>query len=250
MTIPFVQLMMAVDDVRRALGHLMEATSRISEVSEFEKYLPVGDHLYAMRLLYSHVHEAGNALRALDVAAKARVDAALTNKSNVMEDLEELRRYFNRPDYKRTVVARMRNAIGFHYNRKDIAALVEKYFVDDAESRATAAESGVLGRMADQLLIKAFDDVLGGDLLARESAGGDTRAEKNVREMTRLMVKLTSFVDELFESLVSQRLELPVTPPRGVIKIPQHVLRFLELHARGRGADTQEEEARDDGPTR
>ncbi len=56
-TAPILRLMMAVDDVRRANIKLIEASERLGG-TEVDRYLALGDWLYAMRLLFTHIHEA------------------------------------------------------------------------------------------------------------------------------------------------------------------------------------------------
>jgi hypothetical protein len=220
MTVPLVRLMMSVDDMRRAQDQLLAATARLERVPEFEKYLPLGDHLYAMRLLYSHLHEAGRALRALDTAAKKRVDALIAQKPESQEILSALRVFFNASDYETSFLSRMRNAIGFHYDHAEVMALVQTHFKPGVVGQAVAAEFGGLGRMADVLLLTALDELAGGDLLT----GGDT-ASRVLREANILVVKLTRFVDHLFESLLAQRPAALVEQHEGVVGIPPHLRR-------------------------
>jgi hypothetical protein len=241
MTVPFVRLMMAVDDMRRAQDHLLEATVRLERVPDFEKYLPLGDHLYAIRRLYSHLHEAGRALRALDTAAKKRVDSLLASKPDVSKILRTLRVFFNAEDYDASFVSRMRNAIGFHYNPSEVSALVRKYFMEDALGQAVAAEVGALGRMADVLVLRVLDDLACGDLLT----GGGT-VERVVREATGVMVNLITFVDQLFDSLLAQTPDAGAEYHEGVVEIPVYLRRANWIDA-GR---TSDKEKRGDGQTR
>jgi hypothetical protein len=98
MTVPLLRLMMAVDDVRRAQIDFIETNVRLGRAPKLEKYLFLGDLLYAVRRLCSHVHEAGAALRSLDTLAKKRVDEALANKAEVLAALRDLRMFFNAAD--------------------------------------------------------------------------------------------------------------------------------------------------------
>jgi len=65
---------MAVDDVRRAQIQLVEAHERLDVIPPAESYRALGDFLYFMRLLFSHIHAAGHALRNLDTDAPKRAD--------------------------------------------------------------------------------------------------------------------------------------------------------------------------------
>src|SRR5258708_4812541 len=72
-TPPILRLMMAVDDVRRAQIRLIEAAERLDGVGT-DKYVAVGDWLYFLRLLFSHIHEARRALTGLDFEVEGRAD--------------------------------------------------------------------------------------------------------------------------------------------------------------------------------
>ena len=80
-TAPLLRLMMAVDDVRRASIRLIEATERLGGIG-IDKYLALGDWLYAMRLLFTHIHEARHALTNLDTHAPQRADSLLADRPN------------------------------------------------------------------------------------------------------------------------------------------------------------------------
>src|SRR5262245_47154811 len=73
-TAPLLRLMMAVDDVRRAQIKLVEDSERLGGTGA-DKYTALGDWLYTLRLLISHLHEARRALLGLDSAAPGRADA-------------------------------------------------------------------------------------------------------------------------------------------------------------------------------
>lgn len=221
MTVPLVRLMMAVDDVRRAMGQLLEATDRLNRVPELEKYLAAGDHLYAIRRMYSHLHEAGKALRALDSVAKRKVDALLKERPKALRTLTELRSFFNSADYGQSFIRRMRNAIGFHYDQFEVARLVDTYFTGDSEGEGVASEMSLLGRMADQLLLTALDDLAGGDL----RTGGDMSRGK-LSEAAALAGRLAVVVDHLFECLVAQHPDAVLLHTEGAIEIQPHLRRM------------------------
>ena len=88
MTEPMLRLMMAVDDVRRAQIKLVEANERLGADTRFA----VGDWLYFMRLLFSHVHEAMYALRKLDSVAPRRADQLLGGRREALRSLKALRK--------------------------------------------------------------------------------------------------------------------------------------------------------------
>lgn len=114
MTAPTVRLMIAVDDVRRAQIQLVEVDERP------KRHRALGDFLYFLRLLFSHIHEAGNALRQLDgwaqggAAGENRVNALLAGEEHRdgMKALRKLRQFFGRPAYGDSLIPRVRNTIG------------------------------------------------------------------------------------------------------------------------------------------
>src|SRR5713101_8428699 len=119
-TAPILRLMMAVDDVRRANIKLIEASERLGG-TEVDRYLALGDWLYAMRLLFSHIHEARHALTNLDTHAPQRADLLLAyrpddrppdNRRAARRSLKALRKFFCSADYKTSFIARVRNTIG------------------------------------------------------------------------------------------------------------------------------------------
>ncbi len=82
-TAPLLRLMMAVDDVRRAQIKLVEDSERLDGTGA-DKYTALGDWLYALRLLISHLHEARRALLGLDSVAPGRADALLAGRKGAL----------------------------------------------------------------------------------------------------------------------------------------------------------------------
>lgn len=146
MTVPVLRLLMAVDDVRRAQMQPVEAHERLDVVPAPEKYRALGDWLYFMRLLFSHLHEAGIAVRRLDTNAKRRVDAALAENGEALVALKAVRKFFNSADYDKSLIARVRNSIGSHYDDGEVSALVTAVVTDDTLLESTFAEVGGLAR--------------------------------------------------------------------------------------------------------
>jgi len=144
--------MMAVDDVRRAQILLVDAMERLEEPAE--RHRAGGDFLYAARLLFSHLHEAGHALRQLDAAARGddgenRINGLLAGEDHRegMVALKACRRFFSAQGYWASLIPRVRNAIGSHYDERVVAELVKDEFTGDQllEDPALAAEG-----LADQ----------------------------------------------------------------------------------------------------
>jgi hypothetical protein len=142
MTVPVLRLLMAVDDVRRAQFDLVAAHERLGDVSQSETFLRLGDYLYAMRRLFSHLHEAGVAVRRLDTSAKKRVDALLAGRTKAVAAVKSVRTFFNAGDYERSFVSRVRNTVGFHYDDAEVAALVKAELKEDSLLEATVSEVG------------------------------------------------------------------------------------------------------------
>lgn len=100
-----------------------------------------GDFLSFMRLLFSHLHEAGITVRRLDTNGKKRVNAVLAGNRDAVAALKTVRKVFNAGDYDKSWIARVRNSIGFHYNA-EVTTLVKAEVTDDALLESTVAEVG------------------------------------------------------------------------------------------------------------
>jgi len=129
MTAPAVRLMMAVDDVRRAQVHMVEAMERLDDPAD--RHRAPGDFLYFVRLLFSHMHEAGHALRQLDAAARGadgenRVNALFAGNREGMAALKAVRKFFSAQGYWGSLIPRVRNAIGSHYDERGEARGLEQ----------------------------------------------------------------------------------------------------------------------------
>jgi hypothetical protein len=80
--------------VRRTQINFVEASERLDDSAEAHRAL--GDFLYSMRLLFSHLHEAGHALCELDRVARDanglnRVSALLAGNREAMAALTKIR---------------------------------------------------------------------------------------------------------------------------------------------------------------
>jgi hypothetical protein len=218
MTAPILRLMMAVDDVRRAQIKLIEADERLGA----DKYLALGDWLYFMRLLFSHVHEARRALTGLDFAAPGRADELLAGKPEALVSLKALREFFSSPDYKQSLIARVRNTIGFHYDNAQIAALVKAEVTDDDFLESTAATVGGLARMADPLVRGIMNTLNGGDFLANEN---HTRQMATALDIAGHLITV---VDHLFDALLRAQFDAVVDRRDELVDVPPLVVRAGE----------------------
>lgn len=222
MTVPVLRLLMAVDDIRRAQLRLIEAHERIDVAPAEEKYLAFGDFLYAMRHLFSHLHEAGIAVRRLDTTAKKRVDAALAGNNEALASLRALREFFNASDYDKSLIARVRNTVGSHYNDAAVTELVQAEVAGDTLLEAMVAEVGGLTRMADPLIREIMYRLNGGDFLTQEAR------TTQVRKALELAGHLITFADHLFDSLIRRYPDPVVERRRALLEIPPLVIRARE----------------------
>ncbi len=222
MTVPLLRLVMAVDDVRRAQIQLVEARERIDLAPTAEKYLALGDFLYAMRHLFSHLHEAGIAIRRLDTKAKSRVDATLAGNREAVAALKAVRKFFNAADYGKSLTARVRNTIGSHYDDAEITALVRAEVTNDSLIESTAAEVGGLARIADPFVREIMYRLNGGDFLTQEEHTIE------VAKALDLAGHVTTFVDRLFDALIGQHPGAVVEQREALLEIPPLVIRARE----------------------
>jgi len=245
MTAPAVRLMMAVDDVRRAQIHMVEAMQRLDDPAE--RHRAPGDFLYSVRLLLSHMHEAGHALRQLDAAARGadgenRVNALLAGNREGMAALRELRRFFSAQGYWGSLIPRVRNVIGSHYDERAVAAVVKEGFTGDALLESTAASVGGLARMADTVVRAIMSRASGGDLVA---------AEAQHSQALDLCGHLIALVDHLFDALLRAHPDSIVERDTRVVDVPPLVARAREAveAARARLRDERRERAATGAPT-
>jgi hypothetical protein len=238
---PALWLMMAVDDVRRAQIHFVEAIERVDEPGE--KHRARGDFLYSLRLLFSHLHEAGHALRRLDgwaargAGGKNRVDDLLGDEEHRegMSALKELRRFFSAQGYWASLIPRVRNAIGSHYDERVVAELLAAAGAD-ATADATAASVGGLARMADTAVSAIVNGLNGGDLMADETK------TRQVSQALGVCGHLIKFVDHLFDALLRAHPDAIVERDTRIVDVPPLVARASEAMAATR------ERLRDDSP--
>ncbi len=209
-TAPVLRLMMAVDDVRRAQVYLIEADERM------------GDWLYFLRLLFSHVHEAGVALRNLDTDVPKRLDAVLAGNREALRSLRALRGFFSSGGYKDSLVAKVRNIIGSHYDPGQVAALVKAELTTDTLLESTAASVGGLARMADPIVRAIMNALNGGDFLA------DENHTQQVSKTLDMAGHLITFVDHLFAALVQSDPDSLVDEHAALVDVPPLVIRAGE----------------------
>lgn len=226
-TVPVVRLMMAVDDVRRAQILFVEASERIETPKRSERHRAIGDYFYSLRLLFSHLHEAGYALRQLDGVARNekgenRVNLLLAGNREAMRSLKALRKFFGASDYKASLPARIRNAIGFHYDKRAVATLLKCELSDETLLDSTAASVGGLARMADSIVRAVMNRLIGGDFLTEEP---------HTREVSIALAisgHLITFVDHLFDALIASCMDSVVGRCEELIDVPPLVARAAE----------------------
>jgi hypothetical protein len=218
MTAPALRLMMAVDDVRRAQIQLVEASERLDVPAD--KHRALGDFLYFVRLLFSHLHEGGHALRQLDGWAargadgENRINALLADKREATAALREVRRFFSARAYWDSLIPRVRNVIGSHYAESAVAALVREEFTGDALLESTAASVGGLARMADTVVRAIMNRVNDGDFMADETQ------TRQVAQAIDICGHLITFVDHLFDALMHAHFDAVVEKETRVVDVP------------------------------
>lgn len=217
-TAPILRLMMAVDDVRRAQIKLIEAGERLDGTGS-DKYVALGDWLYFLRLLISHVHEARRGLTSLDYEAPGRADALLAGRREALRSLRALRKFFSSVGYKQSFIARVRNVIGFHYNDTEIAELIKANVTDDDLLESTAASVGGLARMADPLVRGILNILNGGDFMA------DENHTHQVKEALNISGLLMAVVDNLFDALMRGHMDAVVEKHETIVEVPPLVIR-------------------------
>jgi hypothetical protein len=227
-TAPALRLMMAVDDVRRAQIYLVEAIERDDPG---QRHRAPGDFLYSLRLLFSHLHEAGHALRQLDGAArgadgKNRIEALLKGEDyrEGRAALTELRKFFSAQGYWASLIPRVRNAIGSHYDERVVAELLAAADAD-ATADATAATVGGLARMADTAVRAIVNGLNGGDLMVDETK------THQVSQAIRVCSHLITFVDHLFAALMQTHPDTIVEKDTRIVDVPPLVARASEAMA-------------------
>jgi hypothetical protein len=221
-TVPVLRLLMAVDDLRRAQIQLVEAHDRLDLAPAVEKYRAIGDLLYGIRLLLSHLHEGGTALKTLDIEAKKRVDQLLKGNAAAMASLKAARAFFNARDYKKSFVSQVRNVIGFHYRDEDVRALVNAEIKQDTLLESTAAQVGGLARMADGLVVA---------MINRLDKGGVVPNEEQSTEFSKALDvagHLVTLVDHLFDRLMARCPDALAEHHEVVLEIPSAVWRARE----------------------
>jgi hypothetical protein len=244
-TAPLLRLMMAVDDVRRAQIKLIEAIERLDGTGS-DKYVALGDWLYYLRLLISHLHEARLALMSLEIDARGRADALLADRQEVLDretperasalrahrhearqSLQALRKFFGSAEYRNSFIARVRNVIGFHYDGTEIAKLIKAHVSNDDLLESTAASVGGLARMADPFVRGILNILNGGDFMA------DMNHTHQVKEaLHTISGHLISVVDNLFDALMRANMDAVVEKHEAIVEVPPLVIRAGEAARR------------------
>jgi transcriptional regulator with XRE-family HTH domain len=240
LTMPLLRLMLATDDVRAASLLFVESSQRLRVATGLEHRRATGQYWYALRLLCSHLHEGGDALRRLDhTVSRTRLNALLKGRPPAVAALAVLRRAFESEEREQSIVWKVRNWIGSHYQEQDIRRVFEKYVRRGLiEGAIVAAGASGLSRfaMTDYLAMLLLVDAAGVDVGAGRDAHrlshvlGDTQitakevaeverfAQVSSEEILRLSDALTTFVDHLLDSVLKKHGEM--TAVLGTIEIP------------------------------
>jgi transcriptional regulator with XRE-family HTH domain len=230
-TTPLLRLMIAADDVRCARNLYVDAEQRLWAAQGIQRQLISGEKWYALRLLFSHVNEAGDALRTLTSTIGAQaVERYLAGQPDGLTAFRSLRAAFevDKAERQKSFIWKLRNWIGFHNNGSEVQRVFTKYigYVDGAVT--ASPDVGGLTRflLSDSLAILIFLDAAGANLppaaqLDRPEILAAFHAEleqamKRVSEgALPLAGDLTAFVDALVHGLVQER---------GILSIEQDII--------------------------
>lgn len=231
LTTPLLRLMIAADDVRFARNLYVDAAQRLAAARGVQSQLLSGEHWYALRLLFSHLNEGGDALRTLTGTIGAReVERHLEGQAAALTAFRSLRAVFevDKTERMQSFIWKLRNWIGFHNDGSELQRVFGKY-VGYVQGAVTASpDVGGLTRflLTDSLVILAFLDAAGANLppaegLERAEVAAKFKAEveqaiKRVgEEALPLAGALTTFADALVHTLVLER---------GVLSIEQDII--------------------------
>ncbi len=225
LTAPLHRLMLAADDVRFASMLVVETGQRLASASEgIQKRILTGQFWYALRLLCSHLNEAGDALRRLDGSmSRSDLDRLLSGRPQASEALSKLRALFESEERKESFIYRVRNWIGFHYQEQDIKRVYERGMdLGLVEGLVTASEVGGLARfvITDGLALLLMVEATGIDLAELSAGRGAIEgfAQRASGEVLPISEALTTFVDQLVDSLLQKRGHIGFE--EGAIEIP------------------------------
>jgi len=230
LTTPLLRLMLATDDVRFASRLMIETGQRLPSVLKgIQDLILTGEFWYSLRLLCSHLNEAGDALRRLDTTvSRARVDGLLKGWPKAIEALKSLRAVFESDEREESFIYKVRNWIGFHYQDQDIKRVFEKCLsLGLIEGAVTASEVSGLARftITDGLAMFLMIEASGVDIagLTAESATREIErfAKLSSDEVLPVSDALTAFVDQFVSTLLEKRGHIGFE--EGVIDIPSLV---------------------------
>lgn len=166
-TVPLLRLMIATDDVRH-LQKLLVLARDVDEAStESDKLIHNGEIGHLFRLLCGHLYEVTAPFRAVDEAARGRLDEAVAADADGRTALTAVRIAYdpNRTEgLRHSFLYLIRNKIAFHYRNQELRASFEKRAkLGHLDNTLVLAESSGLSRFSftDSLLTFTIADALG-----------------------------------------------------------------------------------------
>ncbi|PYR41159.1 MAG: hypothetical protein DMF95_31690 [Acidobacteria bacterium] len=130
MTVPLLRLMIATDDLRH-LQKLLVIVREVDETStESDRLIHNGEIGHLFRLICGHLYEAATPFRAVDEAARGRLDKAVAEDPEGKAALAAVRAAYdpNRTDgLRHSFLYLVRNEIAFHYKDQDLRTSFEKH---------------------------------------------------------------------------------------------------------------------------
>lgn len=221
LTVPLLRLMTAADDVRFARNLYVQAEQRLEAARGVQAHLLSGEKWYALRLLFSHLNEGGDAVRTLTgTISPQEVERYLEQQSDALAAFRKLRAAFEVPKAKRmeSFIWKLRNWIGFHTDGSVLHRMLEKYggYVTGAVTASSDVSGLTRFPVTDSLAILVFLDAAGAKLPPAadlDQPGIQAKFDAEIEQAVRLVSEqalalagdLTCFADALAHALVQER---------------------------------------------
>ena len=167
MTVPLLRLMIATDDLRH-LQKLLVIAREVDEAStDSDRLIHNGEIGHLFRLLCGHLYEAATPFRAVDLAARGRLDEAVADDPEGKAALVAARAAYdpNRTDgLRHSFLYLVRNEVAFHYKDQDLRTSFEKHLREGhLDDTLVLCEGSGLSRfsLTDSLLTFTIADGMG-----------------------------------------------------------------------------------------
>jgi hypothetical protein len=205
LAVPLLRLMIATDDVRHLQKLLIQAWAGGESPTESDRLIHNGELGHLFRLLCGHLYEAATPFRAVDQAARGRLDEAVADDAQALAALAEVRQAYapdRREGLRYEFLYVMRNAFAFHYSDEQLRGSYENHAQQGhLQNLLVLAEGAGLSRftVTDSLLTFALADALGEDL-----EGFQRVFQERIGEAIRLAGLLAQVVDTVLAHLIER----------------------------------------------